>query len=381
MSTRSVVRSFVVVFVALLALGLPRSAFASEKLKVLVPEKDNLQYVAFWAAKAGGSFEREKLDVEVSIAPPPKQGTPPIDGLLESGEIDAAVATPAVYLRMIAAKAPIVVVANLFMNDPYAMVVRRELAEERKLSPDASLHDRVLALKGMSVGYPPAGFGVLKALLASQGLDVDKDVKAGAILARDQDTALKKPGIDAAFLASPHLEKTVVGSGGWVLVDMARGEVPALANRQTHVLIVSRRMLEQRRGVVAAAVRAIGDAEKRIHSARSEVVDALARELAPRDRGEIETGVALYEPAVPPTPAVRAEDLAPALARIPENVPKPELAGVDLAPFVATELAADAVKGSAPGAAAPGSIPWLAIGVGVFVVLGIVLVVRRRRAS
>lgn len=364
------------------SLAWPSAAQAGEKLKVLVPDKDNLQFLAFWAAKAGGSFEREQLDVEVTIAPPPRprEGTPPIEGLLERGEVDAAVATPAVYLRMIAAKAPVVVVANLFANDPYALVVRREVAEERKLSPDASLHDRVTGLKGMPIGYPPASFARLRGLLASQQIDSEKDVTATALVARDQSTPFKKPGLDAAFLASPHLEKAVVGSGAWVLVNLARGEVPELASKQTHVLVVSRRMIEQRRAVVTAAVRAIGDAERRIHSARSEVVDALARELSTRDRAELETIVALYEPAIPQSPAVRVQDLGPALALVPESIPKPDLTGIDLAAFVATDLSSDAAKTAAPTASGT-SVPWVAIGVGVFVIGAIVLVIRRRRAA
>lgn len=366
----------------LVALAWPGAARAAEKLKVLVPDKDNLQFLAFWAAKSGGSFDREQLDVEVTFAPPSREGTPPIDGLLERGEVDAAVATPAVYLRLIAAKAPVVVVANLFANEPYALVVRREVAEARKLSPDASLHDRVTGLKGMAIGYPPAGFARLRALLASQQLDLENDVNATVLLARDQSTPFKKPGLDAAFLASPHLERAVVGSGAWVLVNTARGEVPELASKQTHVLIVSRRMIEERRDVVTAAVRAIGDAERRIHSARSEVVDGLTRELATRDRAELESAVALYEPAIPQSPAVRVQDLGPALALIPEGVPKPDLAGIDLAPFVATDLASEATKTSIITPTPSGtSVPWLAIGMGVFVIGGIVLVIRRRRAK
>jgi ABC-type nitrate/sulfonate/bicarbonate transport system substrate-binding protein len=374
-SPRAVVRVLVFLFV----LFVPGTALAREKLKVLVPEQDNLQYVAFWAARAGGSFAREQLDVEVSIAPSSKQGTPPIDGMLEKGEIDAAIATPAVYLALIAAKAPIVVVANLFANDPYALVVRREVAEARALSPDATLAVRVTGLKGLSIGYPPASFGRLRTLLASQGLDIDKDVKARVLLSRDQGSAFKQPGLDAAYLASPHLEKSVVGAGAWVLVNQARGEVPALANKQTHVFLVSRRMIEQRRGAVVAAVRAIADAERRIHAAQSEVVDALARDMPTRSRDELETALALYEPAVPQTPAVSVEGLAPALALIPEPVPRPELAG-DLAPFVATELSSEAIK-TAGGSAPVASVPWLAIGLGLLTLLGIVLVIRRRRAG
>lgn len=377
---RSLLRLVVVLLlVVVTTLGCPSSAFARERLKVLVPEKDNLQYLAFWVAKATGAFDRQGIDLELVVAAPASKsgGTPPIDGMLESGEADAAVLTPTVYLRMIGARIPVVLVANLFKNEPYALVVRREVVETRKLSPSSPLHDRVHGLKGATIGYPPAAFSRLRALLASQGLDIEKDVKPRVLLARDQNDAFKDKTLDAALLATPHLEKAATTADAVVIVNFARGEAPELANRQTHVLGVARRTYETRREAILAAVRSIAEAEKLIHSSQGAVVDALVRELPGRDRRELETLVALYEPAVPATPDVRAEDIAPALALVPEGVPKPELAGMELAPFVAADVAAAVATRSS----AEGRPRWVAIGIGLFLFVVILLVWRRRRAA
>jgi ABC-type nitrate/sulfonate/bicarbonate transport system substrate-binding protein len=330
----------VVALVSLLILS-PGTARAGERLKVMVPDKDNLQYLAFWVAKSDGAFARQDLAVDVEVAPPPQRGKAPIDSALEKGDVDAAIVPPPVYLRMIGAKAPIVVVANLFSNDPYALVVRREVVEVRNIAVDptsVAVRERIAALKGLNIAYPPAGYGRLKALLETQGVDIDKDVKATVLLSRDQATPFKDKSVDAAYLLSPFLEGALVAGQAVVVVNQARGEVPELANRQTNVLVVTKKVAAERRDLVIAAVRAIADAEKRIHAAPAEVVDGLARELPARDRREIETAVRLYEPGVPATPEVRAQDLVPALALIPESVPKPELGGVDLAPFVAADL-------------------------------------------
>ena len=369
----------VVLVVALAALLCPASAFARTPLKVLVPEKDNLQYLVFWVAKATGAFDRQGIDLEVIVAPPATAGggTPPVEGMLENGEADAAVLAPSVYLRMIGAKAPIVLVANLFKNEPYALVVRRESAEARNISAALPLHDRVAGLKGATIGYPPAAYARLRALLASQGLDIDKDVHAKVLLARAQNDAFKDKALDAALLATPHLEKAVTSDGAVVMVNLARGEAPELASRQTHVLAVSRRTWQERRELINAVASAIAEAERLIHSAQGETVDALAKAFPGRDRRELETIVALYEPAVPATPEVRAEDIAPALSLVPEGVPKPDLAGVDLAPFVAADL-----RGSTETtrADAGGRTRWIAIALGALALVAILLVVRRRRA-
>jgi len=362
-----------VVLVAVLA---PTSAQARERLKVLVPDKENLQYLTFWVAKGSGAFERQGIDLELMIAAPPSKagGSPPIDGMLESGEADAAVLTPPAYLRMIGAKAPIVIVANLFKNEPYALVVRREVAESRKLTPALPLHDRVAGLKGASIGYPPAAFARLRALLASQGLEIDKDVKGTVLLARDQNNAFKDKTLDAAFLATPALEKVASLGDTVVMINLAQGEAPELAIRQTHVLAVSRRTFESRHDAILGAVRALAEAETLIHSAQPAVVEALASVMPGRDRHELETIVALYEPAVPVTPEVRAADIPRAMALVPEGVSAPDLAGTDLASFVAADLAAASKS-------ADNRPRWVGIGIGLFLFVVILLVVRRRRAA
>jgi ABC-type nitrate/sulfonate/bicarbonate transport system substrate-binding protein len=364
--------SSVVALVLLLVTAAP--ARAGEPLKVLVPDKDNLQYLAFWTAKADGLFAREGVDVEIVIAPPPQRGKAPIDNALEKGEVDAAVLAPPVYLRMIAAKAPITIVANLFANDPYALVVRREVVEVRNIAVDPSsvaVRERVAALKGLNIAYPPAAYGRLKTLLQTQGLDIDKDLKASVLLSRDQATPFKDKSVDAAYLQSPSLESAVVAGTGVVVIDQARGEVPELANKQSIVFVVSRKVATERHDVVVAAVRAIAAAEKRIHGAQGEVVDALAREMPARDRRELEAAVRLYEPAIPQTPEVRTQDLGPALALIPESVPKPELAGIDLAPFVASSLEWNADTS--------GRSRWLLVGIAGVVAGAVVVMLRRRR--
>jgi ABC-type nitrate/sulfonate/bicarbonate transport system substrate-binding protein len=335
--------------VLLVSLASAGSAHAAEKLKVIVPDKESLQYLAFWVAKGGGSFEREGLDVELVVAPPPQRGKAPLEGFLESGEVDAAVLPPSAYLRMIAAKAPVVVVANLFRNDPYALVARPSVMSAHKVPEAGTPRERLAALEGATLAYPPAGYGRLKALLVSQQLDIDKNFKPTVLLSRDLATPFKDKSIELAYLLSPNLEKAIASGEGVLVVDQARNEVPELGNRQTNVLVVTRRVASERRDVVVAAVRAIADAERRVHAAQSEAVDALVREFPARERAELEAAVRLYEPGVPETPEVRAQDLAPALALIPESVPKPDLAGIDLTPFVASEVAAAAVAASDPG--------------------------------
>ena len=352
-------------------------AHAGEKLRVLVPDSESLQYLTFWVARGGGAFQHEGVDVEVVVAPPPERGKSPLDGLLANGEVDAALLPPAAYLRMIAGKAPIVVVANLFRNDPYALVARPSAIAAHKVPEAGNPHERLAALQGATLAYPPAGYGRLKALLVSQQLDVDKDFKPTVLLSRDLPAPFKDKSVEVAYLASPYLEKAVAAGEAVVVVNQATVGAPELGNRQTNVLVVTRRAVTEHREAVFAAVRAIGAAETRIHKAQAEAVDALVKEFPTRDRRELEVALQLYEPGVPETPAVRFEDLAPALALIPESVPKPELAGVDLAAFVEQDFAAD-VPSLDPGR----RYRRIAVGFALAAaVISAVLTLRRRRRA
>ena len=87
------------------------------------------------------------------------------------------------------------------------------------------------------------------------------------------------------------------------------------------------------------------------------------------------TLVGLYEPAIPKTPEVHAEDLAPALALFPAGQPKPSLAGIPLAEHVASDIAKEAQE--KPYAKARLIVAAVAA---LVVLLLVIVVVRARRA-
>jgi len=55
--------------VKLLFLIVPDAARAGEKLKVVVPDGENLQFLSFWVALGSGAFASEDLDDAISSHP------------------------------------------------------------------------------------------------------------------------------------------------------------------------------------------------------------------------------------------------------------------------------------------------------------------------
>jgi ABC-type nitrate/sulfonate/bicarbonate transport system substrate-binding protein len=202
----------------------------------------------------------------------------------------------------------------------------------------------------------------LRALYESVGLDAGKDAETVTIGGRRQNAAFAAGQVDALYAHTPFLEQAIVHQDAIVIVDQAGGEVKELSNRQIHALTFSRSFLERRREDAVAMVRAIARAQTLIRKSPSDTANALAKRFPQRDRAEIDLLAHLYSSAVPASPIVSVEGLAPALLFFPEGEDKPSLAGIDLSTFVAPDLARDATKGSAPKSSL---VYEMLIGVGV----------------
>jgi ABC-type nitrate/sulfonate/bicarbonate transport system substrate-binding protein len=325
----------------LIAIGLlcvASNADAKENLKVVVPDGENLQFLSFWVALGSGAFAAEDLDVQV-VSPAAPGQTPT---MFEESDAEAAVLPPPMYLAMIARRAPIVLVANLLANDPIELVVKRSIFDERKLDASAPMATRLEAIRGLRIGIAPHPPARLRALYAAYGRDADKELELVILHGKEQNAAFKAGEVDALFAHTPYVERAIVHDDAVVLVNLSRGDAPALSNRQIHALTFKKPFLERRRDVAIRAYRAIAKAQATIHHSPPAAMLAVKKQMPSRDDREIATLVGLYEPAIPKSPEVRVEDLAPALALFPAGQPKPDLTGLPLADHVATDIARDA---------------------------------------
>lgn len=305
--------------------ALPRMVHA-EVVKVLVPDKGNLQYTSFWVADAAGYFKEEGIEIELVTPPGPMQA----EAFFEDHSADVAVLPPPVYASLISHDQPIVLVANLLTNDPINLVVRRSILEERHLDAKMPLKARLEGLRGSKLGVAPHPPTRLRALYASVGLDADKDITQVILHGKDQNEAFKKKEVDALYAHTPFLERAIVHDDAVVLVNQAAGEVPVLANRQIHAVAVRRSFLELHEPMVAGIVRAIAKAETLARSHPEDTARHLATEFPKRDRAELELISKLYAPAIPATPVVRADLIPNAVEMFPANKQPPDLSKAKL---------------------------------------------------
>jgi NitT/TauT family transport system substrate-binding protein len=321
------------------ALAAP-AAPAPTTVRVLVPDGDNLQYLAFWIAKGAGYFRDEGVAIELDVPDSPQLAKPRF--LARSS--DVAVLSPPVYLELIADRTPFVLLCNLLQNDAIDLVVRRSVFEERHMSASAPIGERLAKLRGMKIGIAPNPPRRLRALFAAYGMDADTDVQMVILHGKEQNAAFAAKTVDALYAHTPYLETALVEQDAVMLVNQSAGEVPSLANRQIHALVAMRAWVDAHGSVAAAMARAIARAMRTLHASEVDAVAALHAELPAMDARRIAAVVHLYEPAVPLTPEISAGAIAPTLALFPATRSPPDLAGIDLASFVAPSFAAAASR-------------------------------------
>ena len=311
-------------------------------VRVIVPDRDNLQFMNFWIAVGAGYFKDEGLDVQVVVPPNPEGSAQ----FLQQGQGDVALLQPPNYIQQIAQGRPILVFANLLQNDPINLIVRKEVAEARKLNPDAPLAERLKGLQGLRVGVAPNPPTRLRILFASAGMDIDRDIQV-VVLGEERQRAFEGNPIDALYAHTPFLEKALVEQGAVLLVNQSRGDIPEVAGLAGHSLVTTREFAAAKPDVVLALTRGVYRAQQLIHADLKAAADALFLSGVPGlERRLVEALLPIYQPAIPKTPEVSIE----AIHKSNKNFFRatqtpPDLSKVNLADYIAPQFARQAVGG------------------------------------
>lgn len=307
-------------------------------VQVMVPDPDNLQWLSFWTAVGAGYFTEEGLDVRIITPSHPAQAP---QQFLQGGA-QVAVLAPPMYIGLMTQEKPILLFANLLRNDPIDLIVRRDVADARQLSPTAPLAERLKAIRGIKVGVAHGPPPRLRTLFASVGMDADKDIEM-VIVNERQDEALAQKRVDALYAHTPYLERALVQQSAMLLVDQSRGDIPGLAASQVHALVTTRAYAAERPTVVAGMARAIYRAQQLAHADLKATADALLRSGVPGlERGLLEALLPIYQGNVPKTPEVSVKGIEEANRQFTYV----DLSKVSVGKYLAPQFAEQAVQGS-----------------------------------
>jgi NitT/TauT family transport system substrate-binding protein len=304
---------------------------AAQPVRIGIPERNNLQYLAFWVAQGAGLFKAEGLDVEIVVPDAPNQS----GMILMQKRVDVSLLQPPVYLGLIAEQHPFALFASLLANEPINLIVRADVAAKLKLDPKAPLADRLKAINGLRIGVAPEPPRRLRVLYTYAGMDADRDLRIVTRRADDQIEALTTDAVDALYTHTPILEDAIVRLGAVLLVNQSSGEVPPLANGQVHTLGATKAFIAAHPDIIRRVTRAIWRAQELIHRDTNAAVGALVKAgIESPSPKHLETIVNLYRPAIPLTPRVSAQLVERNATLYPARPTMPDFAKVRAADFV-----------------------------------------------
>lgn len=310
-------------------------------VRVFVPTADNLQFMSFWVALGAGFFDDEGLDVRVELPPMPGGGTQ----FLFQGRADVGVFTPPQYLSLIAEQEPLLIFANLLQNDPVSLVVRKSIADQRQISTDAALIERLEATQGLRVGLAPGPVTTLHTLYESVGLDADSEIEMVVMDPHSKNEAFSEEEVDALYTHTPFLEEALVEQGAVMIVNQSAGEVPEVKFQQIHSMASTQSYAADNPDVLVALSRGLHLAQQLIHSDQQATADALMEVLEGLNPQRLQTIIEIYEPAIAQSPEVTVEGVIRVLDRFPDHRTPPDLSGIDLNIYVDPQFAPRATNG------------------------------------
>jgi ABC-type nitrate/sulfonate/bicarbonate transport system substrate-binding protein len=241
---------------------------------------------------------------------------------------------------MMAEEKPILLFASMLANEPINLIVRKDVAQARKLPAGASLRERLHAIAGLKIGLASEVTPRLRALFASAGMNADKDMQLVVVAGPNQVQAFADGKIDALFAHTPYLETALVKYQALLIADNSAGEVPALAGGQIHALATTREEARAKPEVIAAVTRSVARALTLIHTDRKATLDAiLASGVAGKDRPQLEAIVAIYAAAVPQIPAISLSGIERDATLYPAHPRAPDFAHTRAADYVAAQFA------------------------------------------
>jgi len=306
-----------------------------------VPSKTNLQFFTLWVALGSGFFQEEGLEPHLIVDDTPRNAG---QYLLE-GKADVALLPPPMFLGRIAEEKPILLFASLLANEPINLVLRKQIADARKVPLGASLSERLQAIKGLRIGVAGEPPPRLRALFSSVGMDADRDVEIVIVDGPGQVQAFADQKVDGLFAHTPYLETALVNYQAVLVADTSGGEVADLADGQIHALVTTRENAKSKRELVSAVSRAIYSAQKRIHSDPKATVDAIiASGATTANRSLVEAIVAIYSSAVPQTPKISLTGMERDATLYPAHPVAPDFKRVKASDYVAPQFAEEAIK-------------------------------------
>lgn len=268
-------------------------------LRIGIPDLISPSYFPAIAAVELGFFEEQGYDATIELLYPVTDTY----AALRDGELDYAGGSSHAALYVFDAWKGCKLVGALSQNMYWFLVVRSDLNVEQ---------GNLEALEGLRIGAAPGPVDGLEQMLEAAGIDPDQDVDIGPVPGTEGEgvsfgvtaaEALKAGKIDGFWANGMGAEVAVRKGAGTVLVDARRGDGPPGVEDYTFsTLVATERRINDDPDEVAAAVRAVVDAQQALEDDPSLATEAARDHFPEYELGliedVIERDVPFYDPSI-----------------------------------------------------------------------------------
>lgn len=203
----------------------PVPGFGQDLNVIIALPAQTLTYSGAFIAEDAGFYKREGLKVTIRFL----AGVASPNAVL-AGSADFTLGTGPVFLRAAAQGQRMLAIANLIDKPLVEMVLRKDIAEAAKITPDMPMAERGKVLRGKTIGIQGVGSIVHaweRLVVNRAGLDVEKDVRIAPMDPSAMLPALENKAIDG-FATSLPFTTQAVEKGSAVMLASATSDVPDL---------------------------------------------------------------------------------------------------------------------------------------------------------
>lgn len=291
----------------LIAAALPTAQAQDLTRITLAFPSEGFLYVPIYVAQKQGYFAEEGLDVQVVVFQ--KGGSAALTAVL-GRDADAYVGLPAVAVRARTKGQNVQAFAAVQTQFGSTVVIDGASAAKAGVSTGSSVADRARALKGLRIGVTGPGSTtdmLVRYLARDAGLNPDRDFTIMPIGGAPNMLAAFSQGSINGFSLSPPTITTAAQQGGFVLMDLAKGEYKPLDGFLFTAMIAREDWLASNRASAEKMVRALWRAEQLIATQPDTARESVRPYFAHTDTAIFNAAWAASLPSYPATPRIEQD--------------------------------------------------------------------------
>lgn len=274
----------------------------------------SLSAAAMYVADRAGYFKKRDIDVEfVETGSGLKSITPLIKG---STQFCACIFSHPLEAQA-AGTGEFGVVATLQQGYNHKIVVSKEVANEKGITVESPLDQRLKILRDLRVGITEVGAStdlVSRMAMDQAGLDPDKDAKIVAMgKPETMPSALARGRIDAYTMTPPVPEQAIHAGDAIVLADLTKDDISGISGAFYMGLTASKQYLKENKEAAVKVYQAVAEAETYLRENRAEAKKLLRKEFADLDKESFEASFETLKVLYPKTPKLDRDSIEAAI--------------------------------------------------------------------